>query len=143
MLKAMKINCGSGLAREGVNPANIDVEWPTAIAGKPAPTGDLRLTDWHYGPGLWRHVRLYHRVVFCLRGVFRCLATGVQRAVRPEHPRHLLLTFINARWVGRFGPQRMLGVGWGVAGQVVSSPMRSAVVCLPGRPPCKLEPTGG
>ncbi len=49
MLKAMKIKCGSGLAREGVSPANIDVEWPTAIAGKPAPTGDLRLTDEHWG----------------------------------------------------------------------------------------------
>ena len=49
MLKAVKINCGSGLAREGVSPANIDVEWPTAIAGKPAPTGNLRLTECHWG----------------------------------------------------------------------------------------------
>jgi hypothetical protein len=52
MLKAAKIKCGSGLAREDVGPANIDVDCPTAFAGKSnrrtaVPTGDLRLTERH------------------------------------------------------------------------------------------------
>jgi hypothetical protein len=32
--------CGSGLARDGVITVTIDVARPTAIAGKPAPTGN-------------------------------------------------------------------------------------------------------
>jgi hypothetical protein len=31
--------CGSGLAREGVSPDNIDVECTGPFASKPAPTG--------------------------------------------------------------------------------------------------------
>jgi hypothetical protein len=36
-------NCGSGLAREG-GAIDITANWPTAIASKPAPTGDWRRT---------------------------------------------------------------------------------------------------
>jgi hypothetical protein len=31
--------CGSGLARDEAGTSCIDVDWQTAIAGKPAPTG--------------------------------------------------------------------------------------------------------
>jgi len=42
MLAAMKIKCGSGLAREGGVSGNINVYWADAFASKPAPT-----SDWH------------------------------------------------------------------------------------------------
>ncbi|SDU60981.1 hypothetical protein SAMN05216476_3610 [Pseudomonas mediterranea] len=34
--------CGSELAREGVNTVNIFIDWPTAIASRLAPTGDVQ-----------------------------------------------------------------------------------------------------
>jgi len=40
--------CGSGLARDGAMPGDIDVECPTAIASRLTPTGGLRWTD------IWR-----------------------------------------------------------------------------------------
>ena len=43
--------CGGGLAREYGVSVDLISDWPTAFASKPAPTGDLRLTDRDYARG--------------------------------------------------------------------------------------------
>ncbi|AYG08293.1 hypothetical protein D7M10_14835 [Pseudomonas fluorescens] len=49
ILKAAQIKWGSGFARESRGSVNINGCWADVFAGKPAPTGDLRLTERHSG----------------------------------------------------------------------------------------------